>query len=313
MISGAGGTYELFEPDQCLAYRVVGGSQLIPIRLAERLGDRVLLGAPARGHPVVGGGRRDRSGVRAGASAGRDRRHPAQPDDRDPLPSAPSRGACAWSRPCPRAASSGCSRSTSSRSGARRVFGPGFRAVRTRARAVRQLAVRVGGRRDDVSRRRERRGSGQDERRRPPRGRARGIAKYIGPRGLRPVGFIEIVWSAEEWTRGAYGTSYGVGGLTRFGEDLRRSIGPIHWACTDIAGVGHIHMEARSAQAGEPQGVPGGRTGAPRVCPTPRSVLQSLAMERTGTSIAAQALNGLARCALLLVLAIYIGVRPAAA
>ena len=41
MISGAGGTYELFEPDQCLAYRVVGGSQL-PIRLAERLGDRVL-------------------------------------------------------------------------------------------------------------------------------------------------------------------------------------------------------------------------------------------------------------------------------
>ena len=48
MIAGAGGTYELFEPDQCLAYRVVGGSQLIPIRLAERLGDRVILDAPAR-------------------------------------------------------------------------------------------------------------------------------------------------------------------------------------------------------------------------------------------------------------------------
>ena len=48
MIAGAGGTYELFEPDQCLAYRVVGGSQLIPIRLAERLGDRVVLDAPAR-------------------------------------------------------------------------------------------------------------------------------------------------------------------------------------------------------------------------------------------------------------------------
>ena len=48
MIAGAGGTFELFEPDQCLANRVVGGSQLIPIRLAERLGDRVLLEAPAR-------------------------------------------------------------------------------------------------------------------------------------------------------------------------------------------------------------------------------------------------------------------------
>ena len=65
---------------------------------------------------------------------------------------------------------------------------------------------------------------------------------------------IETDWSAQEWTRGAYGTSYGPGGLTRFGADLRRSIGPIHWACTDIAGVGHIHMEgatrsgARAAQ-----------------------------------------------------------------
>src|SRR5262245_20496776 len=29
MIAGAGGTYELFEPEQCLAKRVVGGSQLI--------------------------------------------------------------------------------------------------------------------------------------------------------------------------------------------------------------------------------------------------------------------------------------------
>ncbi len=48
MIAGAGGTYELFEPDQCLAYRVVGGSQLISLRLAERLGERVELNAPVR-------------------------------------------------------------------------------------------------------------------------------------------------------------------------------------------------------------------------------------------------------------------------
>ena len=48
MIAGAGGTFELFEPEQCLAYRVVGGSQLIALRLAERLGERVTLNAPAR-------------------------------------------------------------------------------------------------------------------------------------------------------------------------------------------------------------------------------------------------------------------------
>ena len=33
--------------EQCLAYRVVGGSQLTPLRLAERLGDRVVLDTPA--------------------------------------------------------------------------------------------------------------------------------------------------------------------------------------------------------------------------------------------------------------------------
>jgi len=77
-----------------------------------------------------------------------------------------------------------------------------------------------------------------------------GMAKYVGPGALEPIDFIETDWSAQEWTRGAYGTSFGPGGLTRFGEDLRRSIGPIHWACTDIAGVGHIHMEGavRSGQ-----------------------------------------------------------------
>ena len=44
----AGSVDNLFEPDLCLNSRVVGGSQLIPIRLAERTGDRVLLDAPAR-------------------------------------------------------------------------------------------------------------------------------------------------------------------------------------------------------------------------------------------------------------------------
>ncbi len=48
VIAGAGGTYELFAAEQCLAYRVVGGSQLIPLRMAEDLGDRVVLDAPVR-------------------------------------------------------------------------------------------------------------------------------------------------------------------------------------------------------------------------------------------------------------------------
>lgn len=78
-----------------------------------------------------------------------------------------------------------------------------------------------------------------------------GMAKYVGAAGSQARDYIEVDWSAEEWTRGAYGTSFGLGGLTRFGADLRRPVGPIHWACTDIAGVGHIHMEGaiRSGRA----------------------------------------------------------------
>src|SRR5262249_19741085 len=48
VIGGAGSVDNLFEPDLCLAFRVVGGSQAIPLLLAERLGERVILGAPVR-------------------------------------------------------------------------------------------------------------------------------------------------------------------------------------------------------------------------------------------------------------------------
>src|SRR5262249_61388611 len=78
-----------------------------------------------------------------------------------------------------------------------------------------------------------------------------GITKFVGPSALQATEYIETDWSAEEWTRGAYGSTFGVGGLTRFGPDLRRSVGPIHWACSDSAGFGHMHMEgaARSGEA----------------------------------------------------------------
>jgi len=69
------------------------------------------------------------------------------------------------------------------------------------------------------------------------------MAKYVGPAALEPTVYVETDWSAEEWTRGAYAASFVVGGLTRYGEDLRRPVGPIYWACSDIAGFGHMHME----------------------------------------------------------------------
>jgi putrescine oxidase len=78
-----------------------------------------------------------------------------------------------------------------------------------------------------------------------------GMATFVGLHALDARDYIEVDWCAQEWTRGAYGATFNVGGLTRFGPDVRRPVGPIHWACSDIAGFGHMHMEGgiRSGEA----------------------------------------------------------------
>ncbi len=253
MISGAGGTYELFEPDQCLAFRVVGGSQLIALRLAERLGDRVLLDAPVRDIHWSDRGVELETGeisVRARSAivavppnmTSVIRFYPALPGWRQQLAGALSQGSinkilAVYERPFWR--EQGLSgQGFAPRELVRELYDnsppSGSRGVLTTFLAG-ENAERAG-RLDADQRRAE---------------VLAGIAKYVGAQALEPIDLIETDWSDQEWTRGAYGTSYGPGGLTRFGEELRRPVGPIHWACTDIAGLGHIHMEgaARSGQA----------------------------------------------------------------
>ncbi len=253
MIAGAGGTYELFEPDQCLAYRVVGGSQLIAIRLADRLGDRVLLSAPAR--DVRWSGQCvdiEANDIRVHARAvivavppnltATIHFHPALPAWRQRLVQALSQGSinkvlAVYERPFWRE---------------RGLSGQGFaphELVRELydnsppSAGVGVLTTFLAGENAE--------GAGRLSADRRRAEVLEGMAKYVGPEAREPIDFIETDWSDEEWTRGAYGTSYGPGGLTRFGAELRRPVGPIHWACTDIAGVGHIHMEGatRSGQA----------------------------------------------------------------
>jgi putrescine oxidase len=252
MISGAGGTYELFEPDQCLAYRVVGGSQLISIRMAERLGERVVLEAP------VSDIRWSDDGVEIEAESVRVtartaivaippnltngiRFRPALPEWRMRLQQALSQGVvtkilAVYEQPFWREAG---------------LSGQGFapyELVRELydnsppSASAGVLCTFLAGENA------ERAAASSPEARRATV--LEGMAKYVGPHALDPVDFIETEWAGQEWTRGAYGTSYGPGGLTRFGEDLRKPIGPIHWACTDIAGLGHIHMEG-ATRSGE--------------------------------------------------------------
>ncbi len=69
------------------------------------------------------------------------------------------------------------------------------------------------------------------------------LAQYYGEAAKHPTIYVESDWGSEEWTRGAYAASFDMGGLERFGADVRTPVGPIHWACSDIAGAGYQHVD----------------------------------------------------------------------
>lgn len=69
------------------------------------------------------------------------------------------------------------------------------------------------------------------------------MARYLGPRTLKPSVYFESDWGSDEWTRGAYATSFDLGGLHRYGMDQRLAVGPIHFSCSDIAAEGYQHVD----------------------------------------------------------------------
>ncbi|GAA1853612.1 flavin monoamine oxidase family protein [Microbacterium koreense] len=69
------------------------------------------------------------------------------------------------------------------------------------------------------------------------------LSHYFGEEAMHPEVYYESDWGAEEWTRGAYAASFDLGGLHRYGADLRTPVGPIHFACSDMAGAGYQHVD----------------------------------------------------------------------
>lgn len=69
------------------------------------------------------------------------------------------------------------------------------------------------------------------------------MSQYYGEKALSPVVYYESDWGSEEWTRGAYAASFDMGGLARYGADLRTPVGPIHLSCSDLAGKGYQHVD----------------------------------------------------------------------
>jgi putrescine oxidase len=69
------------------------------------------------------------------------------------------------------------------------------------------------------------------------------LAAYYGEQALTPVHYYESPWMADEWTVGAFGTSFDIGSLTRYGRHLRSDVGPLAFASSDIAGLGFQHVD----------------------------------------------------------------------
>ncbi len=69
------------------------------------------------------------------------------------------------------------------------------------------------------------------------------LSHYYGDEAKNPVVYYESDWGSEEWTRGAYAASFDMGGLHRYGADLREAVGPIGFACSDLAGAGYQHVD----------------------------------------------------------------------
>ncbi|WP_370248910.1 flavin monoamine oxidase family protein [Nocardioides sp.] len=69
------------------------------------------------------------------------------------------------------------------------------------------------------------------------------MAAYFGDAALSPRTYVESTWHDQELTGGAYGTSFDVGGLSRWGAVLRQPVGPIHFGSSDVAGLGFQHVD----------------------------------------------------------------------
>jgi monoamine oxidase len=76
------------------------------------------------------------------------------------------------------------------------------------------------------------------------------FGRLFGPRGRSPQGYVERLWAEEEWTRGCYGCHMPTGAWTAYGPALRAPIGPIHWAGAEVATVWSGYMDG-AVRSGE--------------------------------------------------------------
>ncbi len=225
--------------------RFVGGSQLVAIRVAEELGDRVVLDAPVRRIEDMGAGIRiDAEGFALEAEraivavsptlAARIDWEPALPARRDQMTQRMPQGAIVkcmaiYDEPFWRA--EGLSGSGLSDGGSvNAIFdntppdgSPGVLLGFLDGRAARRWGQASPGERQAEV--------------------VRVFGRLFGSRALSPIDYVERNWAAERWSRGCYSGAFGPSGWTDFGPALRQPVGRIHWAGTETATVWNGYID----------------------------------------------------------------------
>ena len=232
--------------------RFVGGSQLVPSRMADSLGEAVSLGAPVRSISQDGAG----VTVKADGEtltcrfvvvavpptlASRISYEPALPSLRDQLTQKMPMGSvmklmAVYDEPFWRAEGL-TGQSTSDQGAVRITFDnsppngqPGILLGFIEGKHARALSA-----------------ASPDEIRQEA---IECMVRCFGPKAASPEEFILQDWSSEEWSRGCYGAHMAPGVLTQFGRALRQPCGRIHWAGTETSTswCGYMDGAVRSGQ-----------------------------------------------------------------
>jgi monoamine oxidase len=76
------------------------------------------------------------------------------------------------------------------------------------------------------------------------------FARYFGPAALDQTGFVELVWAAEPYTRGAYGSYNPPGVLTSIGHVAGKPVGRVHFAASELTPrwIGYMDGAIRSGE-----------------------------------------------------------------
>jgi monoamine oxidase len=77
------------------------------------------------------------------------------------------------------------------------------------------------------------------------------FARYFGKQALDPIGYVDLAWAEEQFTRGAYGSFNPPGVLTSLQDPTVEPVGPIFFASADSSALwpGYMDGAIRSGEA----------------------------------------------------------------